>query len=183
MKLAISFSSDTYPFMGVPIFPAAKPKKVRQGTHQILYNLQWTFFFLVILPFVLFLIAVASISHALETGNWSSYFAFLAVTGVPSAVLISLILLMRYLRRIYYYNVQPYRGPFPHPITNKRQCYLGDYESDIEDPSKCRLCGRHPTNKKYHIRKVHKIGKDSQIEEYFLTCGCDRCLRFQQFSE
>jgi hypothetical protein len=88
---------------------------------------------------------------------------------------------MNYLRRVYYYTVQQADqllgiGVFPHQITHTHQVYYDESGGEyIENPSKCKICERHPIDKKYHITKLHNLGIDD-VDEYFFTCECNICL-------
>ncbi len=104
------------------------------------------------------------------------YIGMVGVAGLAS------LLLLFYLRRPYYLKIKPFQGSFPQPFANeKRKFRTGDYEY-YENPSKCKLCERHPVNKKYHLFNVHNMNKSVKVSDYFITCGCDKCLRMIDFS-
>ena len=84
---------------------------------------------------------------------------FFAATTAAIALLV--VLLFRYHSHLYH-----------DPIIESSS--RGEYEKAT--PSMCKICGRHPTSKKYHIRKIHLL-KAGAITSYFENCGCKYCLK------
>lgn len=179
--------------MGMPILPGMgsgkKEKKVKQGIHQSLYVLSMFFggiaFFCAAFLMAFFITGIFKWN---ETGDATFLAGMTILWGIPFIVLLSIALLVRRLRFRYYYIVRPYNevnpsSPFPYPITQSERSYMTEFGTYVEDPSQCRLCGKHPINKRYHLYKVHKLEKDSKTEDHYRTCGCDRCLRWISHNE
>lgn len=61
--------------------------------------------------------------------------------------------------RSFYYRVKPFRGEHHSDFANRKRTFLlkQDFLQYTEDPSQCKLCKKHPVNKKYHLPKVHEI--------------------------
>ena len=83
------------------------------------------------------------------------------------------------------YNEEGYCEKFSKSLNFKQN--LGNNDVEIPDecnglicyrsyhPSKCNLCGEHPTIPRYHFYRVHKIKKGSKFEENLVGCGCEKC--------
>lgn len=177
--------------MGMPIIPRDKynPKAWKDAGRE---TAPWYYLRPMILIYVAGITGIP-LSLAIGVGcqglidkpNYSG-FMWLMVPTIVLGILVSLIFLMHRLGKVYYYNIRPYQDPyqnssFPFPFTNKRRYFTHDGYDYKEDPSKCILCARHPINKKYHLFEVHELDRSNcKIDEYFVTCDCNKCLHIKK---
>ena len=112
------------------------------------------------------------------------YFAYSVLVIFTVVVLLEARLRLRL--RDHYWTVKPYSRyhPFQYPYSNVPVSYdIGKWRYS-QEPSQCKLCGKHPMNKKYHVYRVHKLAdSNTDYKEYFVTCGCDRCIDRLELSD
>lgn len=117
------------------------------------------FFFLLSSSVVFALMVATSLAGGYSQLQENGY--LVSWLGITTAIFfVPLLMLLRYYNHLYHESV------FEESST-------GQYHKPT--PTKCRLCGRHPVSKKYHLKKIHGI-KDGTIGEYYENCGCKYCV-------
>lgn len=138
---------------------ALDEERFLEGSRDVKTSIAFGFlFFFLLIGAIVFAIAVFAVAENQSSPN----FEFAVGAGLFAALIsVVLWLLVRY-----YFHL--YRRP---------QSDYSDLGYNKPTPAQCVICKRHPTSRRYHIRKVHGIRDGRKIGEFYENCGCKYCVK------